>query len=139
MPSQCYGFNLATLTCTPGTVQVEKRRQQEEKGIKMMKFCALPSTFPEAVSEHQICDPEVCRLQSGICVDCTKCSNHCTCCDDSSPPHNHHRGQLSVDRGRSETVRRSATNASHSRRTLIPSWESFDSNETRYSTDRVRL
>ena len=25
------------------------------------------------------CDPNICRMASGFCVDCTKCSLHCTC------------------------------------------------------------
>jgi len=25
------------------------------------------------------CNPEVCRMTSGICVDCTRCWQHCTC------------------------------------------------------------
>jgi hypothetical protein len=25
------------------------------------------------------CDPNICRMASGICVDCTRCSHHCTC------------------------------------------------------------
>jgi hypothetical protein len=27
------------------------------------------------------CDPNICRMTSGICVDCTRCSRHCTCSD----------------------------------------------------------
>lgn len=35
----------------------------------------LPPKPNDAVS----CDPDSCRAASGICVDCTRCTNHCEC------------------------------------------------------------
>ena len=32
------------------------------------------------------CDPSICRMKNGFCVDCTKCSRHCTCNVQARPP-----------------------------------------------------
>jgi hypothetical protein len=44
------------------------------------QFSGSVQTGPqEAEVEDHGCDPNICRMSSGICVDCTKCSHHCEC------------------------------------------------------------
>jgi hypothetical protein len=36
-------------------------------------------TIPKEEKDHASCDPTHCAMKGGICIDCTKCTHHCTC------------------------------------------------------------
>eukprot|EP00934_Nitzschia_sp_Nitz4_P006956 Nitzschia sp. Nitz4//scaffold11_size288233//214958//215638//NITZ4_000802-RA/size288233-processed-gene-0.240-mRNA-1//-1//CDS//3329534158//6946//frame0 len=94
-----YGFNLATMAC--GNVNVnpwptifgadgdatreildDSAVKEEEESIWFPQ-CAIP---PKLVLGEETCHPDVCRMSSGICVDCTRCSRHCRCVSAAAVP-----------------------------------------------------
>lgn len=92
MSSGCYGFNLTTLTCA--TMQLDQWTaifgpedgsskdsiEEAEKEESMMWFAQCrPKVRRQTEQPEHTCDPDVCRMSSGICVDCTRCSRHCKC------------------------------------------------------------
>ena len=52
--------------------------QEEEETLVKFRHCFVGG-LPEQAAPTVTCDPEVCRMKAGICVDCTHCSDHCVC------------------------------------------------------------
>jgi len=96
---QRHGFNCSTLTC--GTMRLdqwtaifgpETDALPEEEDTVQAHYEAVEvskdSTSSEStcsvldLSEEQECDPQFCSMDTGFCVDCTRCAQHCSCNDD---------------------------------------------------------
>ena len=67
-----HSFNCATLTCNAigngdawrSIFGVYKTKEENSASLSIL---------------DDVCDPMLCRMTSGVCVDCSRCSNHCTC------------------------------------------------------------